>query len=68
MMNSYMIRGIGERELDMTNPTDVKTALIYQITRSGPIGSVLHGIAPSATDWFASKLVESRNPEDATRR
>jgi hypothetical protein len=68
MMNSYMIRGIGERELDMTNPTDVKTALIYQITRSGPIGSALHGIAPGATDWFASKLVESRNPEDATRR
>jgi len=68
MLNKYMIRGVGERELDMTDPTDVKTALIFQSLQSSIGGGILKGAAPAAFNWLAGKVVDNANPEDATRR
>lgn len=68
MMNRYMVYGIGERELDLTNPTDVKTALIFKSMQSTIGGKFVKGIAPGAFNWLANTVVESANPEDLTRR
>lgn len=68
MMNKYLIYGAGERVLDLTNPTDIKTALIFKSMQSNPFEKLYRAAAPAVFDWMMERNVNKFNPEDVNRR